>query len=153
MKRVRIIVTVGLISVLGINMQCDKDDDFIILEPIAMTNCDAETVLIDAIVYEETMDSGVVIESADIMDDCLHIFINASGCDSNNWEFDLIDSGLVAESSPVQRFIKLKFINPESCLAVFTKSLTFDLFEVRVEGESQIEIQLDGFNDTLIYNY
>ncbi len=91
--------------------------------------------------------------NAEIIDDCLNIEISASGCSGDSWEFNLVDSGAVAESSPEQRYLKFKLINNEDCLAVFKKTVSFDLRLLRVSGSNKIILHLDGLDTSLEYIY
>jgi hypothetical protein len=142
-----------LIILCCLNTQCDDDDFTFVQDDVLFSTCDEEGIIIDEVRYNTLMNESFTVESAEIIEDCIIITIGASGCSSENWEFDLIDSNLIAESSPVQRSIKLDFINPEACLAAFTKTLIFDLSQIRVVNETQVRIHIDGFNDTLLYIY
>jgi len=129
------------------NTQCDEDDDF--------TNilvC-SEFVIVDDDIFNEDASDAFVIESVIVEEDCIIIMISASGCDSNSWDFDLIASTEVAESNQIQRFIKLKFINPEACLAYFTKEFSFNLTSVQIDNENQIRLNLQNYEGEIVYSY
>ena len=83
----------------------------------------------------------------------MSINLSASGCDGNNWEYKLVDSGNIAESSPEQRYLKFKLINNEVCLAVFDRIVTFKLEPIRVEGSNEIVLNIEGYQEPLTYSY
>ncbi len=114
--------------------------------------CD-DSVMISADQYDAaSLGIGTLLD-ANITDDCLNIRISSSGCDGSSWMIKAYDSGGVAESLPEQRFIKISFENPEKCLAVFAKELSFDLYDLRVEGSQEIILNVDGWGDGLRYVY
>ena len=130
------------------NTQCD-DDDFVMIE----NDCGLQ-IIIDSNAYDNSTSSEFTFTNIEIIDDdCLFIEFSASGCDGNSWEFELIDSGAVAESSPEQRFIKFELTNNESCLAVFSRSAIFDLKPLRVEGSNEILLNINSFNESISYSY
>lgn len=135
------------IPVLFLNTQCDEDN--IILDDFP---CD-ETVIIDQSLYNNLESDSFSIENAEIIDNCLSLRIGASGCDGSSWEFDLLDSGTVAESSPEQRFLKLQLINNEACLAVIGRTVSFNVSSLQIEGSNEIILHIEGFGASIAYNY
>ena len=133
------------------NTQCDKDDDAIqILDKVS--DCE-QRIFIDEEYYNILESGFFTFITADVNEDCLSLEFAASGCDSGSWEFNLVDSGSVAESSPEQRFLKPELINNELCLAVFTKLVTFNLVPLRVEGSNEIILNIEGLDTSLTYTY
>jgi len=132
------------------NTQCDDDDNN--FNPIA-TNCDF-LVTIDGSLYNNiSSDNFTFVNVVLLEDNCLSMEISASGCDGNSWEYALVDSGAVAESSPEQRFLKLQLVNNESCLAVFTRTVTFDISSLQIEGSNEISLNIEGYEGGLAYSY
>lgn len=130
------------------NTQCE-DDDLLIVP----NNCDL-SILIDSNAYDNSVSSEFAFVSVNIIDgNCLFIEFSASGCDGDSWEFELIDSGAVAESLPEQRFLKFELTNNEACLAVFERSTSFDLIPLQVEGSNEILLNIDGLNEPVVYSY
>ncbi len=74
---------------------CNEDDD-----NIAMENCDFNA-LINANLFENAPNDPLSINSLEINENCLQITFNASGCDGNTWELNLIDSEQILESTPL----------------------------------------------------
>lgn len=128
------------------NMQCEGDD-----QPTSEV-CD-ETTIINEAIYNDLVSAYFTFVNAEIADNCLTIEISASGCDGNSWGFNLVDSGAVAESSPEQRYLKFQLINEEACLAVFNKTVSFDLTPLQISGSNEIILHLEGLEGSLNYTY
>ena len=93
------------------------------------------------------------IESVKLTNDCLYISYTSSGCSGDSWEVQLVDEGVVMESLPVQKNIRLSLTNEEDCQAVFKKELWVDLSPLQVSSESKINFNLEGWNDQILYEY
>ncbi len=127
------------------NTQCDEDD-------IAVLECDQQ-VIIDEDYYNNLESENFSFINVEVQQDCLSINLSASGCDGNSWEYKLVDSGNIAESSPEQRYLKFKLINNEACLAVFDRIVTFNLEPIRVEGSNEIVLNIEGYQEPITYSY
>ncbi|WP_111681999.1 hypothetical protein [Winogradskyella tangerina] len=136
-----------LFAILLLNFQCEDDD--IQLPP---TDCDRFAV-VDSNAYQNANSDFFNINSAEIEGDCLSIEISASGCNGETWILQLFSSEGVMESLPVQRNIRAVLINDEACLAVFTKTFTFDLRDLQVEGEQQVSFNLLDYSEPILYSY
>ncbi len=124
------------------------DDDSSGLVPVCGDFANVSTDLYDSATFE-----GIGIENASISEDCLLITVSGSGCDGSTWETTLYDSGAIAESFPVQRFLKLNLINGEFCDAVFLKDYEFDIRTLRAQNENTIILNLEGWEGSLLYEY
>ncbi|WP_299364013.1 hypothetical protein [Winogradskyella sp.] len=131
-----------------LNFQCFEDDANTDLPD----NC-GTFALIDSGTFQNGATSLYSIIGVDITDDCMSINFSATGCDGSTWIMQLIDSGEVQETSPPQRSIKLFLINDEACLAEISAVQIFDLSTLRVEGESEIILNLEGFDEPITYTY
>ena len=129
------------------NMQCEDDDT-----RLSSKICD-ETTVVNEDIYKNLVSDHFTFVNAEITNNCLTIEISASGCDGNSWEFKLVDSGAVAESSPEQRYLKFQLINEEACLAVFKKTVSFDLTPLQINGSQEIILHLEGLEPSLHYKY
>lgn len=127
------------------NTQCDEDD-------IAVFECDQQ-LIIDEDYYNNLESENFSFIYIEVQQDCLFIDLSASGCDGNSWEYKLVDSGNIAESSPEQRYLKFELINNEACAAVFSRNITFDLLPIRVAGSNEIILNIEGYQEALIYSY
>lgn len=78
----------------------------------------AKSVLVDYHKFISTETTGFYIQKAEIIGDCLKISFNASGCSGSTWNMELIDSGVVIQSRPTKRLLKLSLENAEPCEAL-----------------------------------
>jgi hypothetical protein len=112
-----------------------------------------KTILLSHNLYSQTDTKNYNIKTATVVGDSLFVEITASGCSGNSWKITLIDSEEVAESNPIQRFMKISLENTELCMAIFTKKVSFDLKPIRVSGEKSVCINLDNWVLPLVYTY
>ena len=110
------------------------------------------TVIISSATYKATKTNYYSISNAEIVGDTLRITVSSSGCSGDTWIAKLIDSGAIAESNPVQRFAKISLENIEACASVPSKEFVFDLSLLRV-GYDRLSLNLEGWNDGLLYRY
>jgi hypothetical protein len=113
-------------------------------------NTDQE-VIISETLYNQTNTDNYTIEEAVIIGDTLRVTIQSSGCDGSEWDAKLVDSGVVAESYPVQRFAKISLKNEELCDAILTRNFTFNITSLRVED--QLYLNLEGWDSQLHYDF
>ncbi len=102
--------------------------------------------------FLESSDDFTILQAV-ITDDCLTLEIAASGCDGTNWSADLVDSGTILESLPLQRNVALKFTNPEECTAVIRQQLSFDLYPIQVSHYNSLLLNIDGWDTPINYPY
>ncbi|MCB4807809.1 hypothetical protein LG651_06060 [Tamlana sp. 62-3] len=143
-------ITIWVITVLLslTNMTCDDNINDDVSE-----NCD-KTVVLDAEMYANLETDFFTISNVNIIDDCLSFSFSASGCSGDSWEFNLVDSEVIAESSPEQRYLKIQLINNEACLAVFTKQVSFSLKPLQINNsQKELILNIEGLDDTLTYKY
>ena len=145
MRTPKIISVCCCFMLLFMNTQCDEDD-------IQSSPCD-QMVVIDDGFFNSAVSSEFMFQSAEIIENCLNVSISASGCDSSTWSMVLVDSGAVAESLPEQRFLKFVFTNNEVCLAVFSQERSFDISNLQVEGSNEIILNIEGFPESITYQY
>lgn len=132
------------ICILLFNMQCN-DDESVVVQPCGID------IILDNSAFNAA--ESHAIEGVIINNDCITITISDSGCDSSNWVMTLIDSENIAESMPPQRYLKLKLINNEVCLAYFNKQENFDLAPLRVEGLNEVILNIEGLATPITYTY
>ena len=114
------------------------------------SNCN-QNVIISKTEYENAPNDFLEIIDMKIVGNCLKIKFWASGCDRNTWNVKLIDTGIVAESLPEQRTLKLSLENSEDCRAVVTKEISFNIEELQVHGSRRI--QLNVSENWILYEY
>lgn len=140
--RVLFLISLSIIIVFS---SCSKDDDN------NSITCDT-LIILDRDLYDSVNTQNYTILSAVITNDCLEVEIYSGGCDGNTLEVNLIDAEIIAESNPIQRFIKVSLKNEELCLAMIANKYSFDLKPIRTT-DSRIMINLENWNGSLLYNY
>lgn len=137
-----------LICLFTIISACDKPSD----EFPVNNNCEKECI-ISAQEYAAEATYVFSILAASISEDCLEIKFSTSGCDADIWETDLIDANEILESFPEQRRLKLVLENPGECLAVFKKTVSFDIRNLRLGDSGEIILNLQDWDEQLRYKY
>lgn len=123
---------------------CSNDDD-----ESPSTSCD-QTTLISSDEYENAPSGFHTIDDVSIDGECMHITFGAGGCSGDTWEYKLIDSGAVAESFPVQRYLRLSLKNEEICSAYFTKTVSFDISALK-EGEEKVLFNIQNYDSQVLF--
>ena len=125
---------------------CNNDDDTI------LSNCDEIAVVNDEI-FNNATNENFGITAVTLDQDCLSVTIAASGCNPDNWDLNLVASESIFESLPTQREAKIEFVNPEVCLAAFEKTVTFDLTPIQTNGQNEVHLHLEDWDEVIIYTY
>jgi len=115
------------------------------------SNCDFDT-LSGVETYQNSPSDFLTINSLTLEGDCLKVNFSSSGCDGNSWEVKLVDSGLVQESSPPRRNIRLSLKNEELCEAFIRQELTFNVSNLQVDGNTVL-LRLVNSDDEITYEY
>jgi len=124
---------------------CDKDNDDTTMQ------CD-NTVIISADGYLNAPDDHLNINNIEINGDCLVIDFGSSGCHGSTWELKLIDEGIILESYPPQRNLRLSLKNEEVCDAYFTKEVSYNISSLQVGGE-KVLLNIKGYDEQVLYEY
>lgn len=66
---------------------------------------------------------------------------------------NFIASEAVVETLPIQWYTKVELINNEACQAVFQKTVSFDLTPLKDAGKNQVQINIQGWNTSIMYQY
>lgn len=140
MKKILTLILIGIAI-----LSCSNDDN------ANQNNCDFKTI-ISGEQYVNAPDNQLVINSLDINDNCLKINFSSAGCEGNTWELKLIDSGDVMESNPPQRNLRLSLKNEELCEAYITKELTFDITNLKVNG-NKVQLNIINSDENILYEY
>jgi protein involved in sex pheromone biosynthesis len=126
---------------------CEKANDDTLDDTL-----DNNTIIIDNSLYANAPDDEFDFADVQIINDSIHLTIRyGGGC--GEVEFKLIDSEAIMESYPVQRNIRLSLKDEDTCEALITEELSFDLTPIKVTGSTIISINLTGWEDALIYEY
>jgi len=128
---------------------CNKSETINIDPPVS--ECD-NPVIIDADLYDTAPADEFYYPSATIDGNCLKISVQyGGGCE--DVIFQMIDASVIMESFPIQRNIRLSLEDNDFCKALVTQELNYDLLPLQVDGYSKIILNLQGFEESLIYNY
>jgi hypothetical protein len=114
------------------------------------SDCD-QNVIVSPTEYQNAPNDPFSITEITISGDCLNIKFAASGCDGNTWIVKLIDSGMIAESYPCQRTLRLSLDNKEDCMAVPTKKISFDIKDLQIVGNDKVILHVSG--KEILYEY
>ena len=49
--------------------------------------------------------------------------------------------------------MKIELDNPEVCLAIVQKTVSFDLTPFQVDGQNQVILNIDGWDEPITYQY
>ncbi len=63
----------------------------------------------------------------------------------------VLDAGIVAESYPVQRTLRLSLENKEMCSAYIGKETSFDRSKLQVQGKDKVSLPIADQN--ILYEY
>ncbi|WP_010178873.1 DUF6970 domain-containing protein [Aquimarina agarilytica] len=112
-----------------------------------ITKCD-KSVIIDKKLFESAKSS--LVEKATINGDCLHITFSLLVTQDPVKDVDLIDSGAVLESFPIQRNIKFTVKENLTKPATTSATTSFDLSSLVSPGETVI-LNLENFDKPISY--
>ena len=141
MKKILILTVFGILI-----LSCSNDDD-----NGNSSSCDFKT-LISEEQYTNAPSGQLTVNSLAIDDNCLKISFSSGGCNGDTWELKLIDSGIILESFPPQRNLRLSLKNEELCEAFITKVLTFDISNLQVDG-NQVQLNITNSEENILYEY
>lgn len=140
-----------LIVIMLVFAGCKGDDSNCCPHPNP-TNCNKISV-IDETKYNQTNTNNYNITNVVLNGDCLEITLSSSGCNPNNWDMNFVASEVVVETLPNQWNAKVELINNEACQALFQKTVSFDLTPFQMAGQNTVQIDIDGWNNNIMYQY
>jgi hypothetical protein len=142
MKKLLLILT--LIHILS----CNSEDDNSTIE----NNCDFTSEIILEEDFNAINTSNYAIIEVELNGDCLEMRFGASGCGTDLWEENLYSTDAFYNVFLLQRDVKIELINDE-CLAVFQKTVSFDLTPFQIDGQSDLSLNITGWNEQITYVY
>lgn len=119
-------------------------------EEVDFNHCTNGCVIINKDLYNKTTTTNYSITDVALNGDLLTIKISSGGCDGNRWIVNLVDSEAIAETSIIQRYIKISLKNDEECFAMIQKQFTFNIKELK-GNEPKIILNLEGWNTQINY--
>ena len=129
-------------------LSCNSEGDNSTIE----NNCDftSEIILEEDFNAINTSNYGII--EVELNGDCLGITFGSSGCGTDLWEENLYSTDAFYNVFLLQRDVKIELINDE-CLAVFQKTVSFDLTPFQIEGQSDLSLNITGWNEQITYGY
>lgn len=146
MKRVFVITALIGISLIS----CFKDEDDHLLVTM---DCDSTAEVISEDDYREINTSNYGIVDIQLNGNCLEVTISSSGCDPEPWEMNLYSMDAFYTVYPLQRAIKIELINKQLCTAALGKTVSFDLTPFQLETQNVLTLNIEGWNEQIIYKY
>ncbi|NLO69834.1 MAG: hypothetical protein GX102_02550 [Porphyromonadaceae bacterium] len=114
------------------------------------TDCD-KTVIVSKSEFKNAPNDPFKINKLEIIGDCLKITFSSNGCDGTSWKVKLIDAGIVAESYPVQRTLRLSLENKEMCGVNIVKEISVDIRKLQIEEYDKIWLSVS--EKGILYEY
>jgi len=143
MKTYILIFFIGILA-----LSCNTDDDLSIGD-----HCDVISKIISEDDFNAIITSNYLITEVELTDDCLKISFGSSGCGTELCQENLFSTNFFHAVFPLQRTIKMELINEEACLAVFQKTVSFDITTFQIDGQNKLPLHIDGWNKQIIYKY
>ena len=130
-------------------LSCNSEGDNSTIE----NNCDftSEIILEEDFNAINTSNYGII--EVELNGDCLGITFGSSGCGTDLWEENLYSTDAFYNVFPLQRDVKVELINDETCLAFFQKTVSFDLTPFQIDGQSDLPLNINGWNEQITYGY
>ncbi|MDC0622163.1 hypothetical protein OAO94_00015 [Flavobacteriaceae bacterium] len=130
-------------------LSCNSENDNSTIE----NNCDftSEIILEEDFNAINTSNYGII--EVELNGDCLGITFGSSGCGTDLWEENLYSIDVFYNVFPLQRDVKMELINDEACLAFFQKTVSFDLTPFQIDGQSDLPLNINGWNEQITYEY
>ena len=143
MKKILLFLPIILI------LSCNSENDNSTIE----NNCDftSEIILEEDFNAINTSNYGII--EVELNGDCLGITFGSSGCGTDLWEENLYSTDAFYNVFPLQRDVKMELINDEACLAFFQKTVSFDLTPFQIDGQSDLPLNINGWNEQITYEY
>ncbi|HQW69918.1 MAG TPA: hypothetical protein PLH25_09640 [Flavobacterium sp.] len=132
-----------------VTISCSDDDN----KKTTNSNCDKQAIVFSDDNFQDVITANYMITNVVLNGDCLSVTISSSGCSGETWDVELISSNSILESFPVQRLVKIELDNPEVCLAIVQKTVSFDLTPFQVDGQNQVILNIDGWDEPITYQY
>lgn len=130
---------------------CSSDDDN--PNPPTATECGDVAEILEEEEFNAIETANYTIIAVQLNDDCLEIRFGASGCDPEPWEMYLYSTDAFYTVFPLQRAVKMELINNQACAASFEVDISFDLTAFQIEGQNEIPLQIEGWDEQVMYEY
>lgn len=131
-------------------ISCSTDDDDNSQNTIV---CDSVSKVIAEEDFNVLNTTNYVVSDVQLSGNCLEVTIGSSGCEPDLWEMNLYSTNAFYDIYPLQRSVKIELINDQACLAVFQKTISFDLIPFQIESQNKLPLNIEGWNEQIIYEY
>lgn len=118
-----------------------------------MSDCEVISQVIDEVPFQEIDTDNYFITDIILHQDCLEITFTSSGCDGSTWNVNLFSTDVLFDALPLQRAVKMELLSEEVCLAIVEKTVSFDLVAFQIEGQNEVPLNIEGWEETIIYQY
>ena len=109
--------------------------------------------MLDNVAFPQVNTTNYGVTNVVLNGDCLEITVSSSGCNPDNWDMNFVASEVVVETLPNQWYAKVELINNEVCQGVFQKTVSFDLTPFQITGQNNVQINIAGWNNSIMYQY
>lgn len=144
MKNIFAFVLLGIMFI-----SCSDDDNSIEY----VSDCDLISQVIDEESFQEIETNNYLITNVELNQDCLEITFGSSGCDGSTWEENLFSKDVLFDALPLQRAVRFELSSQELCAAYFEKTVSFDLVPFQIEGQNEVPLNIEGWEEAIIYQY
>ncbi|MBD0836297.1 hypothetical protein ICJ84_12700 [Aestuariibaculum suncheonense] len=136
-------------SVVIVILSCSKDDkdDDSICDIISKSIPRDDFNVIETATYE--------IGEVELNGDCLSVSLWASGCSSEQFDINLygVNDYQTQSFYPLQRDLKVEVLNGGLCEALIKITKTFDLTPLQIETQNETPLNIEGWDEQIIYTY
>lgn len=129
---------------------CSSDDDN---NPVNAIICDSAAEIITEEKFNGLTTSAYKVTDIQLNGDCLEVTLSASGCDPEAWEMNLYSTDAFYTVYPLQRAVKIELVNHQLCLAVFQKTVSFDLTPFQIDVQNELPLNIEQWDQQILYEY
>lgn len=141
----------SLIILFGILLSgCSDDDDN---QVNSVSTCDATGQVLSDTDYAAIDVTNYTVTNAQLNGNCLEVTVASSGCSGDSWVMNLYSTDSYYESLPPQKSVKVELLNYELCLAVFEKTVSFDVTPFQISGQNEVVFVIEGWDTPINYQY
>lgn len=132
----------GLILCLLVIAGCQKDS----------TKNHHQKVVIDPVSFQDQQSDDFEFVDVRVFGDSLGVTIRyGGGC--GNILTSLIDSGILTDTHPVQRNLRLILEDNDPCEAWLETEISFELINLRVADTNEVALNIAGWPTPILYTY
>jgi len=113
--------------------------------------CDQMAQVNDAL-FTNGPDDDHFIREASVEGDCLYLrFQYGGGC--GTIDYQLVANSEIVNVLPPQRGVRLALEDNDSCEALLSEIVTFNLKPLRINRTDTVRLSLEGWEENLLYTY